>query len=165
MPGTSELRVACTASGCVIRLEGRGCAAESRALQNYVNLYLKSSPHPAFLDLNTTDYLDSTFLGGLVLLHKLHSCDEPARFLLDSSDTTKQRLLANTHLDRLFAFVEQSPTVTGQFKTLSMESLDIRQLCQLMMDCHRELAELGGPCSDSFSRIADQLEADLEELD
>ena len=59
-----------TEAGYAIRIEGRGTMRESPALQRVVRTVLDGEACAVTIDLAVCDYLDSTFLGCLVDLHR-----------------------------------------------------------------------------------------------
>ena len=99
----SRLRIGRTNSGCVVRVEGRGTLRESPAIQEFALHFLEQEQERGVfvIDLAGCDYLDSTFLGFLVLLHGRYNRTEPHRFLVAASDDQCQRLLAPSRLNRL----------------------------------------------------------------
>ena len=60
----SALKIAPTANGCVIRVEGRGTMNESTAAKNVALRTLKGDDSASVVfDLSNCEYLDSTFPG------------------------------------------------------------------------------------------------------
>ena len=78
----SRLRIGRTNSGCVVRVEGRGTLRESPAIQEFALHFLEQEQERGVfvIDLAGCDYLDSTFLGFLVLLHGRYNRDGAAPF-------------------------------------------------------------------------------------
>ena len=74
----------------------------------------------------------------------------------------RRRLLAPLQLDRYFTLSESAPPVGGDWVDLPEPHDEVRALGRHIMECHRQLAELGGPQADVFARIADQLDQEIE---
>ena len=71
MPATCVLKVCRTAEGLLIRVEGLATMKQSPALRQFTDQSLDKNPaHGILLDLAACDYLDSTFLGCIVGLHR-----------------------------------------------------------------------------------------------
>jgi anti-anti-sigma factor len=159
------LRVAKTASGFVVLVEGHGTLDESPALYEFAAQSLKTElgPSSIVLDLSHCDYLDSTFLGCLAGLHRKYNRTMPHRFLVAASREKSQKLLGPTRLDNLVHVTEVCPELIGEVVELSRPILTGADLGRHVMECHRRLAELGGPRAPSFRSIADQLAGDLSE--
>ncbi len=159
------LRVGRTASGFVVQVEGRGTLSESPALQEFAVQSLDGprGPSTVVVDLSHCDYLDSTFLGCLVSLHRKYNRTSPHRFQVAASCDQRQKLLAPTHLDHLLDLTEVCPEPISDVLEVSRRILPSDDLGRHVMECHRRLAELGGCRASSFRSIADRLARELGE--
>jgi anti-anti-sigma regulatory factor len=154
----SVVEVGRTAEGFLLRIVGRGTMRESLAFHDHVIDCLVQESIKLAVDLDECNYLDSTFLGCLVNLHRRLGAD---RLLLVACEERRRQLLSAMKLDRLFSTIDSPPETIGSTATLSAEVLDSRDLGRHTMQCHRELAKLGGPNQAIFERIAEQLEQEL----
>ena len=159
------LRVGRTASGFFVQVEGRGTLRESPALQEFAVLSLDDprGPSTVVVDLSRCDYLDSTFLGCLVSLHRKYNRTMPHRFQMAASRDQSQKLLAPSHLNHLLEVTEVCPQPIGDLVELAGPILPIVDLGRHILECHRRLAELGGSQAASFRSIADHLARELGE--
>ena len=157
------LRVGRTASGFLVRVEGRGTLSESPALQEFAvqSLDGPSGPSTVVVDLSHCDYLDSTFLGCLVNLHRKYNRTSPHRFQVAASRDQRQKLLAPTRLDHLLDVTDVCPEPIADLLEVSHPILAGADLGRHIMECHRRLAELGGSRAATFQSIADQLAREL----
>lgn len=112
------------------------------------------------LDLNDCDYADSTFLGCIVLLHRLGT-QNPGDFSVTASDVAREKLLTALQLQRVLSFRETPPECIGSPVELPVSSLSRLEFCAHLLETHQKLAELGGPSTDAFRKIADRLAAEL----
>jgi hypothetical protein len=117
------------------------------------------------VDLSACEYLDSTFLGCLVILHKRYGSGATCRLQITASPEVCQRLLHSCHLDALLNTTGECPEVIGEDLAITTLALGSRDLGWHVMECHRRLAELGGPHQVAFEEIADQLEKELVKSD
>ena len=163
--GESALRVGRVASGYVVQVEGRGTLRESPALREFAvqSLDDPGGPSTVVVDLSHCDYLDSTFLGCLVSLHRKYNRTLPHRFQVAASCDQCQKLLAPTHLNHLLDVTEVCPEPISDVVELSGPILPTADLGRHVMECHRRLAELGGCRASSFRSIADRLARELGE--
>jgi len=161
MSTPSVVSVGQTRSGSAIRIEGRGTMRESPAVHEFAAQVLNQGAERLVIDLTACDYLDSTFLGCLVDLHKRYGGTEPPRFAISASPETTRRLLAPTRLDNLLHTTEERPEILGESVVLPAQVLEATDLGRHVMECHRRLAEIGGPNQAIFERIADQLAREL----
>lgn len=147
--------------GLVVYLSGRFTMNESWQFQEFLCQTLSSDKQLAsIVDLNECEYLDSTFLGCLVKIHKQF----PARLVLSANEESSARLLQTCHLHRLFQFLSTPLTdVTTEPICLSTPSMDRVDFGHHVLDCHRQLAEIASPSQAAFHRIVEHLEQELGE--
>lgn len=148
-----------TDTGYLIQLTGRGTLRVSPAVRDFVSGAM-SDGAKIVLDLSQCEYLDSTFLGCLVLLHRQGQDDHAFTVLADAS--ARKRLLEGMRLHQLLEFTEECPPSTGDDVTLTAADLERKEFCQHLIETHEKLAELGGPRAETFRRIARQLCDELE---
>ena len=79
----------------------------------------QTQPYSVTLDLSPCEYLDSTFLGCLLTLHKRSVEVADTRFLVVADEGTRQRLLNPTRLDAVLQFAADHPNVILELKTKS----------------------------------------------
>jgi len=164
MSQATSLRIGQTDDGYVVRIEGRGTLRESPAAEAFAGQVLRREPgRTLVIDLHACDYLDSTFLGCLITLHKEFGNVQPPRFFVSAPPDGRRRLLAPTFLDRYLNVHESPPAVEGDWLSLPTTPLEPQELGRHVMECHRRLAELGGPCAAAFGSVADQLARELGE--
>ena len=85
----------------------------------------------------------------------------PPRFFVSAPQDCRTRLLAPTFLDRYLNLLDAPPAVLGEWLLLPTTPLTPEELGRHVMECHRRLAELGGPCAAAFGRVADQIAQEL----
>ena len=151
-----------TESGYLFRIAGRGTNRESSAVRDFVCGAIEDGAD-VVLDLSTCEYLDSTFLGCLVLLHQ-RAAAHPGTFVVFADESTRERLLRQVGLDRLLCFVEALPPCTGEAVSLEVPTLERMEFCEHLLESHEKLAELGGPTAQTFASIAKQLAKELEDM-
>jgi anti-anti-sigma factor len=161
MAETCNLAIHRTESGYVFRIAGRGTHQESASLKDFVCGAVEGGAN-VVLDLSPCDYLDSTFLGLLLILHQLGESSEGSFAVLADEDA-RRKLLCTAGLDQLLPFAEEPPECIGKPVTLELSKPDEREFGKHVLEMHRLLAELGGPAADAFREVADQLQKDLDE--
>lgn len=163
MPGESRSQVwGCrTRTGYLIRVEGHGTMRESHAIQQFAAGALTEDTMTLSIDLNNAQFLDSTFLGGLVRLHKQFGQRQPGCFRIVATSEKVKALLMASRVHTVFTITDEADEVLGECVAITSGVLDPKDLGGHIMDCHRQLAEIEGPDQDAFRRIADQLAAEL----
>ncbi|HEY0715783.1 MAG TPA: STAS domain-containing protein [Polyangia bacterium] len=157
MPDRSRISVARYDRGVCIRVEGAGTVAESPVMHAFAERVLANGRGNVIIDLGACNYLDSTFLGGLVSLFKREAANG-GRFAIYAPAPARQSLFSTSRLDRVFPFVDELPAVGGECLPLEAHIATSRDdLGQYVVECHRRLAELGGPEAETFGRVADAI--------
>jgi anti-anti-sigma regulatory factor len=169
MPAPAVLKVARTPTGYCLRVEGRGTMRESRSAAAFVEQSLAAPPPPAIVvDLSACEYLDSTFLGCLVEMQRRAgkapgAQGEPGpRFVVSASPERVKKLLSPTKLDLALKRTAEPPQVSGEWVELPAADPATPDVMRHVMECHRRLAELGGPQRAAFAAIADNIERELQ---
>jgi anti-anti-sigma regulatory factor len=167
MPAASVLKVARSHDGYCLRVEGAGTMRESRAAEEFVSRCVGDGGQPVAIDLSACRYLDSTFLGCLVALHRRFNrgsaSGAPAVNVAAPSQTCR-RAFETSRMDTLLAIRDELPVVEGEWVELPAPAADEgrEDLARHIIECHRQLADLGGPSEAAFRRIADAFERELQ---
>jgi len=161
MVPTSDLTVQRTGSGYLVHLQGRGTVHESPAIRQFVSEALREGAE-VVLDLSDCEYLDSTLLGCLVVLHRC-SNNQPGCFSVVCDASRCYRLFSATRLEKILRRIDEPPPVIGEPVILPIHPLPRQELGDHLYETHSELARLGGPEGASFRAIADQLARELNE--
>jgi anti-anti-sigma regulatory factor len=165
MSNSPRITVARFDRGYCLRIEGAGTMSESPVMHAFAERVLSGPEGDVVVDLGACTYVDSTFLGGLVSLFKRHgsrSPDRPERFVIYAPAATRQNLFGTSRLDRVFPFVDQLPLTGVECLPLDAQTTATREeLGHYIVECHRRLAELGGPEAEAFGRVADALADEL----
>ncbi len=161
---SSGLRVGRSNLGYVVFVFGRGTMLESPALHDFAMKCVDSENCTLAIDLMECEYLDSTFLGCLVDLHRCFRRDKKARYQVIANAACSQRLLAATQLQKFLPVSDRPQQTIADCVELLSSKLERKEFGHHVMECHRRLAELGGPNQVVFERIAKQLAGELEDL-
>ena len=133
----------------------------SPAFREIAEQCLSDGSDVVFVDLTDCDYLDSTFLGCLIQVHKRFRDFGEARFQIVADNGKRTKLFSTSMLDRLLDFVNGTPTVETEFVKLPAKSIETEQLGLHVMRCHQRLAELCGKDAEKYRSIADRLAKEL----
>ena len=136
-------------------LVGPGSLPESRTILDF----LQAAPpnRRLDLDLSQTDWIDSTFLGSLINLHKRMNVTDAVRFRICADPNHTHRLFGRTRLDQVLPQAVVADTGPGPEQTIPESAMSSGALAEFVADCHRRLAELGGPDSAAYQSVADAL--------
>ena len=160
----SKLMVSRANDAVVLHLEGRATMQESPGFCEYAARFLSSPSVTLYVDLRACTYLDSTFQGCLVQLHKrFNGPGEGHRFMLAAPGDQCENLFATARLRTLFPRVDAPPAVVDEeAHELAIGTMPSSELGRHVMECHRELAELAGPHQALYRSIADELARELD---
>lgn len=157
------IKIAPIDGGCCIHIQGRGTMQESQTVLDIICRMIRHDPgHVAVLDLTDCCYLDSTFIGCLLTLHHDFGRKNPPEFRLAAPAAQRAELLGQAKLDRFLPAIETAPPTRGPWVTIETAITNQRQLAEHVMDCHRRLAGVESPMAQTFARIADQIQRELE---
>src|SRR3954470_14503915 len=98
-PVTSALKVARTATGYCLRVEGRGTLRESRSAVEFAAKPLETPGTTLVVDLGACDHLDSTFLGCIVEMQRRAARAGPGKFTVSAAPDKVRKLFGPTKLD------------------------------------------------------------------
>jgi anti-anti-sigma regulatory factor len=161
-PATPVLKVARTASGYCIRVEGRGTLRESRSAVEFAARPLDTPGTTLVVDLAACEHLDSTFLGCIVEMQRRAARAGPGKFVVSAPPDKVRKLFGPTKLDAVLRFTADAPQVISEFVPMPAADPASPDVMRHVMECHRLLAELGGPQQAAFAAIADHLERELK---
>lgn len=157
----SVLMSAPTSDGILIRIVGRGTFAESPAFKEFVRRCLDSEGHPkVVIDVSRCEYLDSTFMGCLIWLHKLVEPD--ARLQFFGPPAKLRDLFAFCLLDRVLNITQDCPAAVDEFVVLTMVDIEQQELGRHIAECHQRLAALGTKEAARMQSVADRLSQELD---
>lgn len=168
MAAPSELKIARIPEGYCLKVEGSGTMRESRAAHEFVARCIADGRSSVAIDLSTCQYLDSTFLGCLVSLSRRFGRGAEAtspRLTIAGLSPFCSRAFRASRMDTVLRFGEDPPVVSGEWVTLPAQALEDsaqEEVARHVIECHRQLADLGGPSHEAFRRIADAFERELQ---
>jgi anti-anti-sigma factor len=157
MSTSSRLTVGRTRAGYLITLEGRGTLLQSPAFQELVERCLGEETSMVVVSLSGCDYLDSTFLGTLISLHRQYNSTGKARLQIDAPAELRNGLLHTGNLDQLLTFANERPRVVGTMAEVEITRPGKDEIAESVEQAHRLLAELDGADSEAFGRIAQRI--------
>ena len=158
-----KITVARFASGVAIRIEGSATISESPVVHGFAEEVLREGSQQVVVDLADCTYVDSTFLGGLVGLFKRHGGAGGARFAIFAPEPRRRALFGVSRLDTILPFVDSVPVASQPGVPIEAHAPTSRdELARYIVECHRRLAELGGPEAQDFSLVADAIAAELD---
>jgi anti-anti-sigma regulatory factor len=159
----SVLLCAPTDDGFLMRIVGRGTLRESPVFRELVVKCLETEGQPeVVVDVSQCEYLDSTFMGCLIWLHKYAGELSPQRFRFFASPERFRELFAFCMLDRVLNLTQSCPEPVEEFIVIPLADLDAHELGRHVAECHRRLAELGTRESARLARIANRISRELD---
>lgn len=161
MAERAKITVARFSSGVVIRVERAGTISESPVMHAFAEEVLRDRSQRVIVDLAACNYMDSTFLGGLVGLFKRHA--RTGRFAIFAPEPQRRSLFGVNRLDTILPFVDEVPLSSEEGMPLENQAPASREeLARYVVECHRRLAEIGGPEAQEFARVADAIAAEVD---
>jgi anti-anti-sigma factor len=115
------------------------------------------------VDLRHCTYIDSTFLGTLLLLRRT-SQRRGCQFLLVSPSEECRRLFKQMGVEDCLPAVTDAECPADGWTELTCEE-NVDTFNRNVVQAHRELANLGGPGGKAFEGVARCLDKDLQDHD
>jgi anti-anti-sigma factor len=132
------------------------------ALRRFGEEGMRQGGSRLLVDLSRCAYMDSTFLGTLLLLKRNIERQPAGRFGLVAPSRECQQLLDQMGLDDVFPVATEEELAADCWTALSAE-LDDPEAFQLnVVDAHFELASLPGRAGEPFKKVARFLAQDME---
>lgn len=138
----------------VVRVVGRGAMQQSQLLHEWLE-GTRLADRTLTFDLAGCHYLDSTFLGYLVKLHKRLS-DR----LRIAPAAHAQPLLATIGLHKLLHLIDAAPAVSSSWEPLGASPPAVSP--EYILECHEELADRDDPSSGVFRQVCQSLRDELK---
>ena len=114
MSSSCRITIANTSRGYLIGIHGRGTYLQSPGFQKLADDCLRDEDKSIAIDLSACEFLDSTFLGCLVTLHRDYGEDDHVRMQIVASPEVRHDLLHTSRLEHLFHFRTGPPKTSGQ---------------------------------------------------
>ncbi|QDU60208.1 hypothetical protein Pan216_10460 [Planctomycetes bacterium Pan216] len=164
MASSSIVRFGRCEEGYVIRVEGAGTLHESPMVEDFAqSVAEEGSSMGLVLDLSCCDYLDSTFLGVMVGLHKAAGRDVGCHFAIANPSRQCRGLLESLHLDAILRVVDESPRLLGEWESLDTGGVEFKEISRHVFECHQHLANVPGPQQQRFAKIAAQMATEFND--
>ena len=160
MSANSAVYVSRTESGYSVRVEGRATLKQSPSLQRFAEACYPCDRCDLWVDLDGCSYIDSTFAGCLITICKRYR-SLPSEFKLKASDERRDALLRQLALHKYFPFVDEAPATHGEAVLLAGSDCEGEDFAYHVLQCHRELCDVGGPQQDIFRQLVAQLEREV----
>lgn len=159
MNGECEITVGRTGDGYLVRLAGRGTMQQSPSLRDFACGALEDGA-AVVVDLSECDYLDSTSLGCLVVLHK-RAESNGGRFEVVVDDAKRRQLFGSCNLDQVLHLRDEPPQTTSDVVSLPTTDLERDEFGRHLLETHEELVRAGGPQMNAFKSVVERLRKEL----
>ena len=150
-----------TSDSFVVRIGGHATREHSPAfMRSVTDLIAQCQGRQLVVDVEPCDFLDSTFLGSLVVLFRRSRKE----MCICATDSTREHLFASARVDRLIPVRPPGecswPDSWQQID--ESEPCDVTALIENVAAAHRCLADIEGPNAAVYRDVADQLESELK---
>ena len=140
------------------QVEGRVTLTQSLPLRRCSEQALAAGATSLRVDLRRCTYMDSTFLGALLILQRAAERRGGCRMTLVSPSAVCCRLLQQMGLLGQLPVVAEEGEPAGPCTTLAGDSEDLPALRCNVVQAHQELAHVAGPAGDPFRAMTPFLE-------
>jgi anti-anti-sigma regulatory factor len=149
-----------------LQVQGRGNMEQCPALRHWIEKRISGGCTRVWIELSRATHLDSTFIGTLLILNRRLLAAGGERIVLAAPSPACASLLSQMHVQNQFV-VSNDPPEPRQWQDELRVDANMRSsygFKQNVVDAHQELADLGGPASEPFRELANQLAKELKPL-
>jgi anti-anti-sigma regulatory factor len=150
---TGRIRVSRNGATVDVLVEGQATVAQSLILRRFAEQQLAGGATSIRIDLRHGAYMDSTFLGDLLVLKRAVLRCGQGDFALLAPSPPCLDLLLQMHLDRVFPIRTAAEQQAGPWLELTGASSNIDALKRNVVQAHEELATLEGPAGEPFRAV------------
>jgi anti-anti-sigma factor len=153
------LRVHVDGPTVTFQIEGQATLRQGLPLRRYAEECLNESGVPSLrVDLRRCTWMDSTFLGTLLLLFKAVNRKGQGSFTLVSPTAPARRLLQQMGMNAICPVCEGDEP-TGPWLQVDSPAEDGETFQCRVLQAHQELADLPGPAGEAFRAMVRCLNA------
>jgi anti-anti-sigma factor len=144
-------------------VQGRCTMTQATGFRKFAEACLTEGAEVLRIDLRDCTYLDSTFLGTILHLHKTSAARGLGRVVLVAPSTPCGKLLTQMGLLDILTLEPAGPLEPPPWEELPTNT-DMASFKRTVTDAHQELAALPGPAGEQF-RAAVRCLAQAEQQD
>ncbi len=149
--------------GYLLEVAGRATMHDSHALRAFLGSTVPEVGLDLYIDLSECSFLDSTFLGHILALHKqLELGAVNSSLVLLRPSEAVMHTLTESGLVEVLSIGEVCPQRIGEFISLDLKNTDADSFARHVLECHQRLAEVPGPNQEVFKEVVRYM---LDELD
>ncbi len=156
-----KIRVARSDQSITFQVMGQGRMTHALAFRTFAEKCFADGATAMQVDLRYCTYLDSTFLGTLLRLHR-SAAQRSRRFALLSPSPQCLKLFRELGIEEILKIENVPEPKSNQWLELPSESTQRQDLTSDVVQAHRELGQLKGPAGERFQKVVRCLDEDLK---
>jgi len=127
------------------------------------SIFEKNSSEDVIIDLTETNYIDSTNLGLLAKIARFQKKLNDKKVTIISDHQNITDILESMGFDMVFILIKSDDIGRVDYKDIaSIPNEGDRETAKLMLDAHKELAELNEKNSNTFKDVVTYLQNELD---
>lgn len=164
MNASTRIWAATGSDGLWLKVEGRAMADVCPGLRSFCESQLTSERPTLYVLLDSCEHFDSTFLGTLLCLQKLHGKAGGKSVVLVTPAEACHQALKRMGAHLLFPIREESPPAEADWKLISDEAADRAsdEFQRQVVEAHSQLAAVPGPLGELYAPIARMAEREFQ---
>ncbi len=136
---------------------------DSHALRGFLGSTVPEVGLDLVIDLRECSFLDSTFLGHILALHKqLELGAVNSSLVLLRPSAAVMHTLTESGLAEVLRIGEDCPPRIGEFVRLDLKDTDAESFARHVLECHQRLAEIPGPNQEVFKNVVRHMRDELD---
>lgn len=136
-------------------VEGRATMTQSLPLRRHAERALEAGATDVRVDLRDGTYMDSTFVGTLLALHKTMEAGGKGRLTVVAPSAQCARILRDLGLHDVLTTAEDGHDAAAPWVELPCGADDAGAFKRNIKEAHEQLAELPGPVGKQFEQVVE----------
>lgn len=147
----------------VVKFVGHIRYTMSQELSSFLQgLLAPERPAKVILDLTEAEEIDSTGLGLLARFARRAADVDAPRATIVCADHDMNLILSSIGLESVFDFTRELPRPVGDFREVLSTGGADAQTAETVLEAHRSLMELSVKNRETFAKVVEMLEKDIE---
>ncbi|MGL1935865.1 MAG: STAS domain-containing protein [Fibrobacterales bacterium] len=157
--GSDLYKFRCTDDALELKLRGDLKYFKSFCFDQFLEETLSHKPLPHItIDLSEADFIDSTNLGLIAKVARLHDVQFEERVVILSPNDSIHQVLLSMGFDQVFDIKVISDPLSGEFEDVPEEQAELDRFQDTIYKSHKLLSEMNQKNRDTFKGVVDSME-------
>jgi anti-anti-sigma factor len=148
---------------CILKPVGNIIYTLSPDADTFLNkLFTDNRADDILFDLTDTEYIDSTNLGILARISKVHCRPDERKYTIVSTRRVINEILFNLNFDKIFTIITEPVLLNGKMELLPHSEKKHTDLAPILLKAHRFLMSMNEANKSKFREVVEFLKDDMK---